>query len=141
MQASRLVLADAVLLLHALIVFFNVGALPVIWLGRSRGWGFVRNFYFRMVHLLLIGFVTAETVLGAICPLTSWEDALRGQAGADPRYEGGFIAHWLHRLIFFDVDPKFFIAGYVVFFVLVVLSLIWVRPRTPRWRAQKAQPR
>jgi hypothetical protein len=43
-------LADVILVLHALLVLFNVGALPVIWVGHFRGWAFVRNFYFRSVH-------------------------------------------------------------------------------------------
>jgi len=49
------VLADAVLVLHGLIVLFNIGALPVIWIGYFRKWRFVRNPYFRWAHLLLLG--------------------------------------------------------------------------------------
>ncbi len=93
MQRFYLRLADAILVLHALIVLFNVGALPVIWLGHFRGWRFVRSFGFRVTHLLLIGFVAGESLLGVICPLTTWEDDLRLKAGLGPRYEGGFIAH------------------------------------------------
>ena len=48
-------LADAILVLHALIVFFNIGALPIIWIGHFQRWSFVRSFSFRIVHLLLIG--------------------------------------------------------------------------------------
>jgi hypothetical protein len=133
MRCSFQTLADAILVLHALIVLFNVGALPVIWLGYFRGWRFVRDFSFRVTHLLLIGFVAAESVLGAICPLTSWEDALRTKAGADPRYQGGYVAHWLHRLIFYDLDEKFFAAAYGLFFALVLSTLFWVKPRPPAW--------
>jgi|ERR1035437_2679036 hypothetical protein len=126
-------LADAILVLHALIVLFNVGALPAIWVGCFRGWQFVRAFSFRVAHLLLIGFVAAESVLGAICPLTTWEDALRTKAGADPRYPGGYVAHWLHRLIFYDLDERFFAVGYGLFFALVLFTLVWVKPRPPAW--------
>src|SRR5437867_3161725 len=136
MQALYQFLADAILVLHALIVVFNVGSLPVIWLGRYLEWNFVRNLAFRIVHLLLIGFVAAEAVVGVICPLTAWEDRLRVQAGVDPRYEGGYIAHWLHQLIFYDLDQKFFTAGYALFFVLVVATWVGVRPRPPRWWPQ-----
>lgn len=126
-------LADAILVLHALIVLFNVGALPAIWVGYFRGWQFVSAFSFRVAHLLLIGFVAAESVLGAICPLTTWEDALRTKAGADPRYTGGYVAHWLHRLIFYDLDERFFAVGYGLFFALVLFTLVWVKPRPPAW--------
>jgi hypothetical protein len=126
-------LADAILVLHALIVLFNVGALPVIWLGYFRGWRFVRDFSFRVAHLLLIGFVAAESTLGAICPLTIWEDALRMKAGVDPRYQGGYVAHWLHRLIFYELDEKFFTVGYGLFFGLVLFTLVRVKPLPPAW--------
>jgi hypothetical protein len=88
-------LADAILVLHALLVLFNVGALPVIWVGHFRHWAFVRNFPFRVVHLLLVGVVAAESMLGIWCPLTTWEDALRSKA----MYQNGFIAYWLHKLL------------------------------------------
>ena len=133
-----LLLGDAILILHGIIVLFNVGALPVIWLGYFRGWRFVRNFSFRMAHLLLIGFVAAESLLGAICPLTAWEDALRLRAGADPRYQGGYVAHWLHRLIFYDLGEEVFTVGYGLFFAAVLLTLVWVKPRRPGWWTRKA---
>src|SRR5437660_10908099 len=101
MRALYSFLADTILLLHALIVLFNVGALPVIWIGYFRKWSFVRNFSFRMVHLLLIAYIAAATVMGAICPLTTWENQLRTKAGLDPRYEGGYIANWVHNALFY----------------------------------------
>lgn len=137
MQNIYLPLADAVLLLHAVIVFFNVGSLPLIWLGHWLRWEFVRNFYFRMAHLLLLVVITAEAVLGTICPLTTWEDELRVRAGAGPRYAGSYIAHWVGKLIFYDVDPRVFAVGYVCFLLLVVFTLIRVKPRAPRWLARK----
>jgi hypothetical protein len=137
MPRLYLLLADAILVLHALIVLFNVGALPVIWLGHFRGWKFVRAFGFRATHLLLIGFVALESVLGAICPLTIWEDAVRTRAGTGPRYHGGFVAHWLHRLIFYDLDQRFFAVGYGLFFALVLFTLVWVKPRPPGWWSRR----
>jgi hypothetical protein len=131
-----LLLANALLMLHALIVLFNVGALPVIWVGHLRGWKFVRAFSFRAAHLVLIGFVAAESILGAICPLTTWEDLLRAKAGADPHYQGGYLAHWLHRLIFYDLDERFFVAAYGLFFALVVFTWVRVRPQPPGWWGQ-----
>ena len=137
MSSFYLVLADALLILHALIVFFNVGAVPVIWVGHFRGWKFVRAFSFRAVHVALIGLIVAESVLGVICPLTSWEDTLRTRAGADPRYQGGYVAHWLHRLIFYDLDERCFVVAYVLFFALVVFTWVRVRPKPPAWRRRR----
>ena len=82
-------LADAILLLHAVIVFFNIGALPLIWVGHVLKWKAVRNFYFRVVHLLLIAFIAAESVFdvsprrlayhvpGRSCALTGIEGHLQ----------------------------------------------------------------
>ena len=126
-------LADGILIVHALMVLFNVGALPVIWVGHFRGWRFVRNFSFRIIHLLLIGFVSAEALLGTICPLTTWEDELRTRGGGGARYEEGYIAYWLHRLMFFDLAPIYFTVGYGVFFALVVLTWLCVKPERPGW--------
>jgi hypothetical protein len=123
-------LADVILVLHAIVVLFNAGALPVIWFGHLRGWAFVRNFYFRVVHLLLIGVVAAESVFGIICPLTIWEDALR----SEPLHQNGFIAHWIHRLLFYNFPAWVFTVAYVVFFLLVVLTFYFVRPQPPTFR-------
>ena len=137
MQNTYLSLADAVLLLHAVIVFFNVGSLPLIWVGHFLRWEFVRNFYFRTAHLLLLAFTTAEALLGTICPLTTWEDELRVRGGAGPRYAGSYIAHWVRRLIFYDVDERVFAVGYACFLIVVVFTFIRVKPRTPHWLARK----
>jgi hypothetical protein len=133
MRTFYSLIADAILIVHGLIVLFNAGALPLIWIGYFRKWSLVRNFCFRMVHLLLIAYIAAATVLGAICPLTTWENQLRIKAGLDPRYQGGYIAHWLHKLLFYDFDEKVFIIGYVSFLALVLLTLIVIRPHAPRW--------
>jgi len=133
-----LLLADVILVLHALIVFFNVGALPVIWVGHFRGWRFVRAFSFRAAHVLLIAFVAAESTLGLICPLTTWENDLRMDAGAGSRYPGGCLTYWLHRVIFYDLPAWCFAVGYGLFFALVVFTLFWVKPRPPAWWRRRA---
>src|SRR5208283_211957 len=122
MQTTYLLLADGVLVLHAAVVFFNIGAVPLIWLGHFKRWSFVRNFYFRILHLCLLGFVTAEALLGAVCPLTAWEDELRIRAGTEARYAGHWLAHWLHGLIFYDVNARAFGAGYLCFLLLVIFT-------------------
>jgi len=132
MIPAQINLADGVLLIHALLVLFNVGALPVIWLGYFRGWGFVRNFYFRVVHLVLIGVVAAESVLGIVCPLTTWEETLRLRLGLEPLHQEGFVAHWLHRLLFYDFPGWAFTVAYTLFFAVVLFTFYWVRPMPGR---------
>jgi len=80
---------------------------------------------------MAIGVVAAESMAGLICPLTTWENRLRLLAGGEQRYQGSFIQHWLHRVIFFDGDERIFTLAYLTFFLLVALSLGLVPPRRP----------
>jgi Protein of Unknown function (DUF2784) len=133
-QHCYLVLADLTLIVHTAFVAFVVVGLVVIWLGRWRGWSFVRNFWFRLLHLAAIGVVVAESVMGFVCPLTTWENQLRLRAGGESRYQESFIQHWLHQVLFFDLDEKVFTVLYVAFFLMVGLSLWFAPPRWPRPR-------
>ena len=127
-------LADAILVVHAIVVLFIVGSMPVIWLGHFLGWGFVRNFYFRIIHLLLMGIVAIESILSITCPLTLWEDALRAGGGAGYMHQNGFIAHWLRKLLYYDFPVWVFTTAYLIFFLLVVATFFWVRPQPAKFR-------
>lgn len=121
-------LADAVLLLHAAVVVFVVGALLLVVAGRLRGWRWVHQRGFRLLHLGAIGVVVAQAWLGATCPLTTLESWLRVQAGV-PGYGGGFVAHWVSRLLFWDAPAWVFVLAYTAFGLLVLLAWWWVPPR------------
>ena len=41
----------------------------------------MRNFWFRGSHLGAIAVVAAESLVGFVCPLTTWENRLRLLAG------------------------------------------------------------
>ncbi len=120
-------LADLVLAVHAAFVIFVAGGLPAIWIGLALGAGFARNPWFRGLHLAAIGFVVLESVAGMMCPLTIWEDALRGSAG-----EKGFIARWVHAWLYWDWPAWVFTTIYVLFAALVAWT--WYR-HPPRRRA------
>jgi len=102
--------ADFVLVLHAGFVLFVVGGLAAIWAGLALGKPWARNPWFRGLHLAAIAFVVAESLLGYMCPLTAWEDALRGTAT-----DKGFIARWIHAWLFWDWPPWVFTALYTAF--------------------------
>ncbi|MBK9360199.1 MAG: DUF2784 domain-containing protein [Rubrivivax sp.] len=123
MAASPLyrLLADAVLVLHLGVVVFVVGALVLIVLGNRRGWGWVNGLGFRSAHLVAIGVVVVQSWLGATCPLTTLESWLRAQSGA-AGYGGGFIEHWVSRLLFWDAPPWVFGLAYSAFGLLVALA-------------------
>ncbi len=115
--------ADAILVVHFAFVAFVVGGLAAIWVGAAAGWRWVRNFRFRVLHLAAICFVAAEALLGVMCPLTVWEDALRGRGS-----EVGFIARWIRSVMFYEVEPWVFTVGYVGFAVVVAATFWFVRP-------------
>ena len=123
------VLADLVLLLHVLFVVFVVTGLVLVLLGGVRGWHWVRNPWFRVMHLLAIGIVVLQAWLGVLCPLTTLEMSLRARAG-DAVYPGSFIAHWLEALLYYQAPAWVFIVCYTVFGFLVVASWYAVRPRS-----------
>ena len=119
-------LADLVLLVHLAFVSFVVGGLALIWLGAVLHWRWVRHFWFRIAHLAAIFFVAAEALAGMLCPLTVWEDALRGRES-----ETGFLARWLHRIMFYDFPNWVFTLAYVLFALAVALTF-WLAPPDPR---------
>lgn len=124
-------LADTVLLLHVGIVLFIVGALLLVIAGGLRGWAWVRNPWLRWLHLLAMAVVVLQAWFGALCPLTTLEMWLRRQAG-DVSYNGAFIAHWLHELLFFDAPVWIFAFIYTLFGALVLAAWWWVRPHAFR---------
>jgi len=119
-------LADLILIVHFCFVLFVVGGLFLIWLGAMRSWRWVRNFWYRITHLAAMLFVAGESVAGMVCPLTVWEDALRGRG-----HESGFIQRWVGRLLYYDFPEWVFIAAYLLFALAVVITFIRVRPERP----------
>jgi hypothetical protein len=121
------VLADIVLLVHAMFVVFVVGGLALVLLGGKLDWRWVRNRWFRLAHLFAIVFVASEAWLAVDCPLTVAEMALRHRAG-DAAYAGSFIGHWLQSIFYYDAPPVVFVVAYTIFALLVCASWLAVRP-------------
>lgn len=114
-------LADTVLALHVALVAFVVGGLVLIIAGNLRGWRWVNGRVFRIAHLLAIGIVAAQALLGATCPLTTLEMWLRAK-GQLPTYSGAFIGHWLQALLYFDAPSWVFTLAYSSFGLCVALA-------------------
>jgi len=130
-ETLYLVMADALLILHVLLVAFVILGLVAILLGHFFRWHWVRNIWFRVTHLVVIGIVVLQAWLGVLCPLTAWEMALREKAGA-AGYEGSFIQHWLQSILYYSAPEWVFILAYTVFGGVVLASWFLVRPRRPR---------
>ncbi|MDE0156726.1 MAG: DUF2784 domain-containing protein [Gammaproteobacteria bacterium] len=129
-----LLAADGLLIIHALFIAFVVFGLIFIIAGLVRGWRWIRNPWFRFIHLGAIGVVVIQAWLNIICPLTIWENSLRDKAG-EATYAGSFIQHWLHKLIFYQAEAWVFTLCYTVFGALVVLAWYLAPPSSfPRRR-------
>ena len=129
MESSLLFLfaADLLLLIHLIFVLFVVFGQVLILLGKPLRWRWVRNPWFRILHLIAIGVVVVQSWIGIICPLTNWEMTFRERAG-DAVYSGSFIAHWLNKILYYRAPSWVFTVCYTVFGVIVVASWFWVRP-------------
>ncbi|MFP3550609.1 DUF2784 domain-containing protein [Paraburkholderia sp. SIMBA_049] len=118
-------LADAVLVLHALIVLFIVGGLMAIWAGAALQYAWVRNRAFRVLHLAAIGVVAILAALDVPCPLTVLEDRLR----TGGTVEQGFVQRWVSHWLYYDFPVWMFAVAYVAFLLIVAVTWRCIPPR------------
>jgi hypothetical protein len=114
-------LATLVLILHVLFILWVVfGAI----LARSRP-------VLRILHIASLIWGVA-TELFVACPLTVLENWCEKKAGIEP-YQGGFLLHYLDRLVYPDIPASALVAAAVavcVFNLLYYASLMWSERRT-----------
>lgn len=121
-------LADLILIAHALFIVFVVVGFGLILWGGIRGWPWTRNYLFRLIHLLAIGIVVMQAWCEKVCPLTLWENSFREAAGGNS-YAATFMQHWLHKLIFYDFPPWVFTVAYTLFGICVLATWILWPPK------------
>ena len=122
-----LLAADAILVVHFAFVLFVVFGLVLIIVGHFLHWTWIRRLWFRVFHLIAIGFVILQAWLGEICPLTVWEMELRARAG-EAVYAGSFIAHWLQAALYYSAPMWVFTVAYTVFGALVLATWYLIPP-------------
>jgi len=133
---NRSLIADLIVSIHFVYVIFVVGGLFVILLGGALRWRFIRNFWFRVIHLAMILLVVFETVFGISCPLTDWEYELRVAAGQLDATSELFVARLIQQLIFYEFPLIVFTIGYC-FFGIAVLASWWLIPPLLPWKQSK----
>ena len=133
------VLADLIVVFHACYVSFVVFGLAAILAGAVFRWRWVRNFWFRAIHLVMIAIVVGESLAGVPCPLTVWEQQLRKRAG-EVSFTGDFIGHWAHRLIFYRAEPWVFTLIYSGFGLAVAAAFVLAPPRWPGKNSRSSDP-
>lgn len=116
-------LADLLLVFHFSIAGFILLGLILVWIGALAGWSWIRSPWFRYLHLAAIVFVAAEALVGYACPLTLWEDLLRG--GVRPE---SFVGRWVQRLLYYNAPESVFTTLYAVWAAATLLTLRFVPP-------------
>ncbi len=122
-------LARAVLTLHVGIILFNLFGMTAVPLGALYGWRFVRVFWWRALHIVIIAGVAVQAIAGRACILTIWQSALLGSTAT----RTPLIMRWVDRLVFWPLPVWVFAAAYVTV-LLYVVALLWLVP--PRWPIQ-----
>ena len=107
-------IADALLLVHFCLAAFITFGFFLIPVGHQLGWHWIKNRNVRLLHLFLMGFITAETIVGLTCPLTLLENMFR-----DIKYSSSFMSNWMAEILYWDLPSK-------VFVLLYSLCLGWV---------------
>ena len=128
-------LADLMVAIHVAYVGYVVVGLVLIVVGWILGWSWVRNFWFRVSHLIMMLVVVFEEIMGIRCPLSVWEESFRLQAG-QPITGETFMGRILHAVIFYDAPPIVFTVGYFAFGALVLATFLFCLPRSPIKRKQ-----
>jgi hypothetical protein len=106
------------------VIGFNLFGLVAIPLGAWRGWSFVRAPTWRWLHVACLGLVAVQAVLGRVCVLTLWQDALSGARPAGP-----LIVRWVNAAIFWPLPGWAFTSLYLLVFAYVLALLRLVPPR------------
>ena len=113
------VLADAVMVLHALFFVWAVVGGFAVW---RRPW-------LAMLHLPALAWALWIETSGGLCPLTPLENSLRRAAG-ESGYSGGFIEHYLGGIIYpagLTRDAQWLAAGVLVLINVVAYTLTIAR--------------
>jgi Protein of Unknown function (DUF2784) len=131
----RTLLADAIVTIHLGIVSFVLFGLILILVGIVFRWQWIRNFWFRLAHVLTIGIVVFESLFGIECPFTTWEHDLRVAAG-EAVSEASFVGRLMHWLLFYEAPEWVFTICYCIFGAIVLSTFYLAPPRLP-WRAKR----
>jgi hypothetical protein len=124
-------LADIVIVLHAMYVVFVVAGQVMILTGWYYKWHWTTSPLFRVIHITAILFVVAEVWFGIVCPLTTLEYELRIRAGQTTN-EMSFIGYWLNRLLFFSASEWIFTLAYTLFALSVITVFVYY---PPKWKS------
>ena len=118
-------LADLIMLVHLALAGCITAGLVFIPIGYKLEWNWTKNRKLRLTHIILIGLITAETIVGLTCPLTTLEYSFR-----DVNPPESFLGYWIGKLLYWNLPHQVFVAIYS--FSLAWVLFLWIRcpPKT-----------
>jgi hypothetical protein len=130
--------ADIVVLIHfGWIVFMLVGFFVTAWafggvyvFKRTGGWEerFLDRWVLRTVHIAGIAYAGTLAVIGRYCPVTMLENFFRRRYDPASTYPGGFLIHYIERIVYPDVPVQAILIPTVI---IAVLTLVMFAVRPP----------
>ena len=129
-------LAEFVVFLHLLYAAYVFLGLLLVAAGIIRHWRWVRNFPFRLSHLICTLVVGLEAGGGLICPLTRLENYFI-QMGGGSGYYRSFFGNILSALLYYDLPEWLFAITYLIWTVLAILLYLIAPPRRGKAKETK----
>ena len=120
-------IADFILMFHFCVVIFITFGFFLIPIGYMYNWDWISNIQLRLFHSGMMVFITLETLFGITCPLTTFENSLRGI-----HQSKSFIGYWIKKIIYWDFPTQFFIILYCIFLVWTFLMWKLYPPRNTK---------
>lgn len=113
---------------HLTVAAFIVFGLVAIPLGGALRWPFVHVLWWRLAHLVAMGAVAAQKLMGNACFLTTWEDRLVAVAAQSPHSTPSFQTFGEH-VLYWNLPLWFFAALYSLLFAYALALWFVVSPR------------
>ncbi len=120
-------LADLIAVIHLFYACFVLFGLIAIVIGMLSGWDWVRNFPFRLIHLVCTVIVPLQSLIRITCPLTILENLFLRASGEDG-YHRSFIGNLVNGLLYYDAPEWIFTVIYAGLAVSAILLFIFHPP-------------
>ena len=119
----NIIFSEIVLLFHFSIFLFMILSFILIPLGYHKKWKWVKNKYYRLIHLILMGIIFIETILGFMCPLTILENFLRNDIEINNK-----ITQIIHQIMYWDLPTYQFIILYLLSLLYLIFLWFFFKP-------------
>ena len=128
MEASLYSVAiSAVYVIHLIYALIVVIGFFLIIIGFFARWKWIRNFAFRLIHLLMIGIVAIESIFNAECPLT-WLEYKLMSLDRIKHSSMPFIAGMVDKVLYYNFPIWLFNAIYIIFGLAVFIAWFAIPP-------------